>query len=162
MTLTIFSHILIQYWNVQDSYKIWFYEFWPPPIMGIEAQNCTNLCQVCGFDWVLWFPSPMKLPRHDIAEILLKVMLNTITLTPLWTMYILLRFLFCELNNPYNWRTFILPYPLIILILFYNAKTKGGLDGQVIKAQKPNTTHICFVWILSSQFVISLWFFLPQ
>jgi hypothetical protein len=83
-------------------------------------------------------------------------------LTPLWTMYILLRFLFCELNNPCNWRTFILPYPLIILILFYNAKTKGGLDGQVIKAQKPNTTDICFVWILSSQFVISVWFFLPQ
>jgi hypothetical protein len=37
--------------------------------------------QICGFLRVLRFP-PIKTDRHDITEILLKVALNTITLTP--------------------------------------------------------------------------------
>jgi hypothetical protein len=38
----------------------------------------SDLRQVCGFLWVLMFPPPIKLDRHDITEILLKVVLNTI------------------------------------------------------------------------------------
>jgi hypothetical protein len=37
---------------------------------------------VGGFVWVLRFPPPIKLTANDIAEILLKVAFNTITLTP--------------------------------------------------------------------------------
>ena len=39
------------------------------------------LRQVAGFLRVFWFPPPIKLTTHNIAEILLKVTLNTITLT---------------------------------------------------------------------------------
>jgi hypothetical protein len=38
----------------------------------------SDFRQVCGFLLVLWFPSPIKFVCHDIAEILLKVALNTI------------------------------------------------------------------------------------
>ena len=40
----------------------------------------TDLRQVSGFLWVLQFPQQIIL-SHDITEILLKVMLNTITPT---------------------------------------------------------------------------------
>ena len=40
-----------------------------------------DLWQVGGFPRVLWFPPPNKTDHHDITEILLKVTLNTITLT---------------------------------------------------------------------------------
>jgi hypothetical protein len=42
----------------------------------------SDLRQVGGFLRVLRFPTPIKPGRHDIAEILLKVALNTIT-TPI-------------------------------------------------------------------------------
>jgi hypothetical protein len=38
----------------------------------------SDLRQISGFLWVLWFPPPIKLTA---TEILLKVGLNTITLT---------------------------------------------------------------------------------
>ena len=38
----------------------------------------SNLRQVGGFLWVVWFPPPIKLDCHDITEILLKVALNII------------------------------------------------------------------------------------
>ena len=38
----------------------------------------SDLRQVCGF---LWFPTAIKIDRHDITEILLKVVLNTKTIT---------------------------------------------------------------------------------
>ena len=38
----------------------------------------NDLPQVCGFFRVLMFPPPIKLDRHDITEILLKVVLNNI------------------------------------------------------------------------------------
>ena len=41
-----------------------------------------NLQHVFGFLQVLRFPPPIKTCRHDRTEILLKVTLNTITLTP--------------------------------------------------------------------------------
>ena len=48
----------------------------------------SDLRQVGGFFWVLWFPPPIK-QRHNIAEILLKVVLSTIKPTnhycDLWT-----------------------------------------------------------------------------
>ena len=40
----------------------------------------SELRQVGCFLWVLRFPPPYKTDRHDIAEILLKVALNTINL----------------------------------------------------------------------------------
>ena len=40
----------------------------------------NDLRQVGGFLWVFWFPPPIK-QRHYVIEILLKVALNTITLT---------------------------------------------------------------------------------
>jgi hypothetical protein len=40
----------------------------------------SDLRQVRGFLWVLWFPPPIK-NSHDIAKILLKVALRTITPT---------------------------------------------------------------------------------
>ena len=43
----------------------------------------SDLRQVSGFLRVLGFPHTNKTDRHDIAEILLKVALNTITLTPI-------------------------------------------------------------------------------
>ena len=41
----------------------------------------SDLRQVGGFLPVVRFPSPIKTDRHDIAEILLKVALNTIIQT---------------------------------------------------------------------------------
>ena len=41
----------------------------------------SDLRQFSGFLQVLWFPSTYKTDCHDITEILLKVALNTITLT---------------------------------------------------------------------------------
>ena len=41
----------------------------------------SDLQQVSGFLWVLWFPPPIKL-THDITGILLKVTLDTITQKP--------------------------------------------------------------------------------
>ena len=42
----------------------------------------SDLRQIGGFLRILWFPPPMKLnDRHNIAEILLKVALNTIKQT---------------------------------------------------------------------------------
>jgi hypothetical protein len=43
----------------------------------------SDLWQVGGFLWVLWFLPPIKLTVmiHNTTEILLKVVLNTITLT---------------------------------------------------------------------------------
>ena len=47
------------------------------------AKNCVNdLWQVGGFFRILRFSSPIKTDLHDIAEILLKVVLNTIILNP--------------------------------------------------------------------------------
>ena len=42
----------------------------------------SDLRQVSGFLRVLRFPLPKKTDRYDITEILLKVVLDTITLTP--------------------------------------------------------------------------------
>ena len=41
----------------------------------------SDLRQVGDFLWVLLLPPTIKYDRHDITEILLKVVLNTITLT---------------------------------------------------------------------------------
>jgi len=41
----------------------------------------SDLRQVGGFLWVLQFSRPVTTYHHDIAEILLKVALNTTTLT---------------------------------------------------------------------------------
>jgi hypothetical protein len=46
------------------------------------TQFVSDLQQVGGFLLVLWFPPPIKL---TITEILLKVLLNTITLTSFFT-----------------------------------------------------------------------------
>jgi hypothetical protein len=40
----------------------------------------SDLRQVCGFLWIICFSSTNKTDRHDTTEILLKVLLNTITL----------------------------------------------------------------------------------
>ena len=51
----------------------------------LETTLCDNVCDlwgVGGFLWVLLVSSTNKTDRHDIAEIVLKVALNTITLTP--------------------------------------------------------------------------------
>ena len=42
----------------------------------------SDLRQVGGFHWVLRFPPPIKIDRHDITEILLKLALNTINNKP--------------------------------------------------------------------------------
>ena len=42
----------------------------------------SNLRQAGGFLWVLRFPPTNKTDRHDVTEILLKVVLNTITHNP--------------------------------------------------------------------------------
>ena len=44
------------------------------------SQFVSNLQQIGGFLHIVWFPQPIR-HHHDIAEILLKVALNTITLT---------------------------------------------------------------------------------
>jgi hypothetical protein len=44
-------------------------------------QFVSDLRQVGDFLWVFRFPLPIKLTTHDFTEILLKVALNTITLT---------------------------------------------------------------------------------
>jgi hypothetical protein len=52
----------------------------------LDTTSCEKVCQwLAAGQWflqVLWFPPPLKLTgTHDITEILLKVALNTITLT---------------------------------------------------------------------------------
>ena len=51
------------------------------PIQHYVIKYISDLPQVCGFLLVLRFPPPIKNNHHDIAKILLKVALNTITLT---------------------------------------------------------------------------------
>jgi hypothetical protein len=43
----------------------------------------SDLQQISGFLPVLGFPHTNKTDRHDITEIVLRVVLNTITLTPI-------------------------------------------------------------------------------
>ena len=50
-------------------------------IQNYVIKFVSDLRQVKGFLWVLWFPPPIKL-TNDITEKLLKVTLNTTTLTP--------------------------------------------------------------------------------
>ena len=50
-------------------------------VYNIMWWSVSDLWQVSGFLWVLWFPPPIKTDRHDITEILLKVALNTIKQT---------------------------------------------------------------------------------
>ena len=50
-------------------------------IQHYEIKFVSDLWQVIGFLWVLQFPPPIKTGCHNIAEILLQVALNTITLT---------------------------------------------------------------------------------
>jgi hypothetical protein len=47
----------------------------------------SDLLQVGGFLRILRVSSTNKTDRHDIIEILLKVALNTITLTPIYLYY---------------------------------------------------------------------------
>jgi hypothetical protein len=47
------------------------------------TNKATTFDQVSGFLRILRFPPPSKTDRHDITEILLKVALNIITITPL-------------------------------------------------------------------------------
>jgi hypothetical protein len=42
----------------------------------------SDLRQVSSFLRVFWFPPPIKTDRHDITEILLKVVLNSKTKSP--------------------------------------------------------------------------------
>jgi hypothetical protein len=44
-------------------------------------QFVSDLREVGGFLRVIWFPTQMKTDRHDIVETLLKVAVNTITIT---------------------------------------------------------------------------------
>jgi hypothetical protein len=59
--------------NVQIYLQCQFINDESPPIV-------SDLRQVDGFLWILRFPPPLKTDRYDITEILLKVVLNTITL----------------------------------------------------------------------------------
>jgi hypothetical protein len=45
----------------------------------------SNLRQVGGFLRELWFLPPLKLDSHNIAEIVLKVAVDIITLTPTYS-----------------------------------------------------------------------------
>jgi hypothetical protein len=62
----------------------------------LDITLCDKVSQwlAAGFLYVLWFPPPIKLTRHDRTEILLKVALNTIT----------------PLHSPFDW---------ILLVFFY-------------------------------------------
>jgi hypothetical protein len=51
------------------------------PLQHYMIKLVNDLRQVCGFLGVLRLSSTNKTDRHDITEILLKVALNTITLT---------------------------------------------------------------------------------
>jgi hypothetical protein len=49
----------------------------------LETTLCDNVCDLWGgFLWVLLVSSTNKTDRHDITELVLKVALNTIPLTP--------------------------------------------------------------------------------
>ena len=70
----------------------WLFKFYP----GKQMYNAktTNSDQVCQWFATCWWFSPgtpisstNKTDRHNIAEILLKVALNTITITPKITKY---------------------------------------------------------------------------
>jgi hypothetical protein len=47
----------------------------------IKIKFVSDLCQISDFLWVHWFPPPIKLTATIIAEILMKVALNTINQT---------------------------------------------------------------------------------
>jgi hypothetical protein len=51
-------------------------------IQHYKIKFVSDLQHVGGFLWVLRFPPPIKTDRHNVTEILLKVVLNTLTLTP--------------------------------------------------------------------------------
>jgi hypothetical protein len=48
----------------------------------LDTTLCDEVSQWGAFLRVVQFPPPIKLARHDITEILLKVAINTIALTP--------------------------------------------------------------------------------
>ena len=51
-------------------------------IQHFEIKFISDLRQFGDFLRVLRFPQPMKTDRYDITKVLLKVALNTLTLTP--------------------------------------------------------------------------------
>ena len=68
-----------------SAYHHWSSEFEPGSGKVYSIQHyvikfVSDLKQVRGFLWVPPFPPPIKPDRHNIAEILLKVTLNTISL----------------------------------------------------------------------------------
>ena len=54
--------------------------------INISIQHCDQVCQWIAAGWCFSAGTPVsftnKIDRHDIAEILLKVALDTINLTP--------------------------------------------------------------------------------
>ena len=64
-----------------SAYHHWCCDFESQPGWGVQhyvIKFVSDLHQVGGFLRVLGFPPPIKLTRHNITEILLKVTLNTI------------------------------------------------------------------------------------
>jgi hypothetical protein len=49
-------------------------------VIFLSPHICFQRLAVGGFLWVLRFPTPIKTNCHNIIEILLKVVFNTITL----------------------------------------------------------------------------------
>jgi hypothetical protein len=67
-----------------SAYHHWCCEFESRSGRGVQhyvIKFVSDLQQVSGFFWVLWFPPPIKTNRHNITEILLKVTLSTIKQT---------------------------------------------------------------------------------
>jgi hypothetical protein len=66
------------------GHNIWFFESLSGDVYSIQhymIKFVGDLRQVGDFLWILWVSATNKTDRHDITEILLKVTLNTITLT---------------------------------------------------------------------------------
>jgi hypothetical protein len=87
----------------------------------------SDLQRVGGLHRVLWFPPSIKLTTNDIAEILLKLVLNTITVTPSYVKIPVILFpplLFCNYS---------LVRILCIIYAFFQNKVYKQLESYFIE-----------------------------
>jgi hypothetical protein len=76
-----------------------------PCMAGVlNTKLCDKVCQWLAAERVLRFPPPIKLTAHDITEMLMKVVLNTITLTHITASHLL--FLNCHMLYTFSWGFF--------------------------------------------------------
>ena len=108
-------HFLMDWTSVKLTDNFQISELSRPCLFHIMIKFVSDLRQVGGFLWVLWFLPPNKTDLHNITEIVLKVALNTIISSHPALPLIKPNDIMYRLTNCCSWITVILhslPYTL--------------------------------------------------